>query len=91
MATHAGHSDTMAGPSPCAGIQSMGCEADEAAIDSRLGKIVIDDAGVFVAALSAMSTIIPVASDTFVAIASDPPERRRSVVPLRILYCVYRD
>ena len=90
-ATHGGHSDGMAETSSCAGMQSMICEADEAVIDSRIGKIDDNDAGVVVAALATTAAINPVASDAFVAIASDPPERRRSAIPLYILYCVYRD
>ncbi len=90
MATHGGHSDGVTEPSSCAGMQAMICEADEAAIDSRIGKIDFDDAGDFVAAVSTTAAIIPLASDNFVAMASDPPDRHRSAVPLHILYCIYR-
>ena len=91
MAAHGSHSDEISGPSTCAGAQSMVCEADEAAIDSRLGKIDVDDAGVFVAAVSTTDPAFPVSSDTLVGVSSDPPDRHRSDVPLHILYCVYRD
>ena len=90
MATHGGHSDGMTESSSCASMQSMICEADEAAVDSRIGKIDDIEAAVVVA-VSGTAAINPVASDTFIAIASDSPERRRSAVPLHILYCVYRD
>ena len=91
MATHGSLSDGMTESSPCVSAASIVCEVDEAAIDSRIGKIEADDAGTFVVAAPAMEPIFPVASDAVVGVPYDPPARRRSAVPLHILYCVYRD
>ena len=91
MLAHGSHSNAMTKPSPCVGMQSMVCDADETAINSRTGKIDDHDTGVFVAAVSTLDPVFPVASDTVVGVSSDPPGRCRSEVPLHILYCVYRD
>lgn len=91
LAMHGNHSDGTTEPSSCASAQTMVCEADEAAIDSRIGKVEVDDAGIFLAAAPTTASIFPVASDTFIGLALDDPARHRSAVPLHILYCVYRD
>lgn len=91
MATHGNHGDGISESSSCVSTQSMGCEADEAAIDSRVGKVEVNDAGIFLAAVPTTEPIFPVASDTFIGMALDDPARHRSAVPLHILYCVYRD
>ena len=91
MAAHDGHSDGVSESSSCVSVQAMLCEVDEAAIDSRSGKVEVDDAGIFVPVAPTFEQTFPVIRDTIVGVAFDPPARHRSAVPLHILYCVYRD
>ncbi len=67
------------------------CDTDEDAIDARTNLGKYSDLSDFSSALPPAhipsSRVISSALSDF----DDPPDRQRSSVPLRILYCVYRD
>lgn len=83
-----GHSNT---ESSGRGTQSACCEADDAAIDTRWGKIEDKDAGDFSAAIPASEPAISLRHDAYSGSAVDPPDRGRSSIRLHVLYCVYLD
>lgn len=87
MHAHHGASDA----SQPTGMASDCCETDEGALDARLAKLDLKPVGDHVTGPPA-SLITDLNLATFASyVIAAPPERRRSPVPLHILYCVYRD
>jgi hypothetical protein len=67
------------------------CEVDDGTVDARPPPADSGSLQKFAAAPPPAMTAMARSSSYAVRLSSDPPERRRSSVPLRILYCVYRD
>jgi len=76
---------------PASGMASDCCEADEGTLDARQGQLEIKPVGGAIAGPPTSLLSIPRLASLERNGVTAPSERRPSAIPLRVLYCVYRN